>query len=139
MFVQAYMLFLVVFFSASLCSRNFQNVKLRLDFVEIWSFYRHPDFTWNGEFKQFKNVNFDNFRGSEFWFLVNLSNVQVPNLPKIQSSESLKLAKMTFLNRLNSSIFDFTENLSGSKMISQAITSHFESFLSIVQVITSSV
>ena len=31
----------------SLCSRNFQNVKLRLDFVEIWSFYRHSDFTWN--------------------------------------------------------------------------------------------
>ena len=31
----------------SLCSRNFQNVKLRLDFVEIWSFYCHPTFTWN--------------------------------------------------------------------------------------------
>ena len=31
----------------ALCSRNFQNVKLRLDFVEIWSFYRHSDFTWN--------------------------------------------------------------------------------------------
>ena len=31
----------------SLCSRNFQNVKLRLDFVEIWLFYRHSDFTWN--------------------------------------------------------------------------------------------
>ena len=31
----------------SLCSRNFQNVKLRLDLVEIWSFYRISDFTWN--------------------------------------------------------------------------------------------
>ena len=31
----------------ALCSRNFQNVKLRLDFHEIWSFYRHSDFTWN--------------------------------------------------------------------------------------------
>ena len=29
----------------SLCSRNFQNVKLKLDFVEIWSLYRHYDFT----------------------------------------------------------------------------------------------
>ena len=30
----------------SLCSRNFQNVKLRHEFVEIRSFYRrHPDFT----------------------------------------------------------------------------------------------
>ena len=28
-----------------LCSRNFQNVKLRLDLVEILSFYRHSDFT----------------------------------------------------------------------------------------------
>ena len=33
--------------SQPLCSRNFQNVKLRLDFVEIWSFYRHSDSTWN--------------------------------------------------------------------------------------------
>ena len=31
----------------ALCSRNFQNVKLWLDFVEIWSFYRKSDFTWN--------------------------------------------------------------------------------------------
>ena len=30
-----------------LCSRNFQNMKLMLDFVEIWSFYCHSDFTWN--------------------------------------------------------------------------------------------
>ena len=31
----------------ALCSRNFQNVKLRLDFVEIQSFYRHQNFTQN--------------------------------------------------------------------------------------------
>ena len=32
----------------SLCSKSFQNVKLGLDdFVEIWPFYRHSDFTWN--------------------------------------------------------------------------------------------
>ena len=31
----------------SLCSRNFQNVKLRLDFVVIWSYNRHSHFTWN--------------------------------------------------------------------------------------------
>ena len=29
-----------------------------------------------GEFKQSKNVIFGNFRGSQFWFLVNLSNFQ---------------------------------------------------------------
>ena len=31
----------------ALCSRNFQNVKLKLDFVKIWWFYRHSDFAWN--------------------------------------------------------------------------------------------
>ena len=44
---------------------------------------------------------------------------------------------MTFLDHLNSPKFDFTENWSCSKIIkfqqSQALTSHFESFWSIVQ------
>ena len=31
----------------SLCSRNFLNVKLRFDFVEVWWFSCHSDFTWN--------------------------------------------------------------------------------------------
>ena len=43
---------------------------------------------------------------------------------------------MTFLVRLNLPEFDFTQNLSGSKMIkfqqSQALTSYFERFWSIV-------
>ena len=43
---------------------------------------------------------------------------------------------MKFLDCLNSSNFDFTKNLSGSKIIkfqqSQALTSYFESFWSIV-------
>ena len=43
---------------------------------------------------------------------------------------------MTFLDRLNSPKCDFTQNQSGSKIIkdqqSQALTSHFESFWSIV-------
>ena len=68
-----------------------------------------------------------------------LGKFQVPNLTKIQSSESLKQPKMTFLDRLNSLKVDFTQNLSGSKIIklqqSQALTSHFESFWSIVQAI----
>ena len=33
--------------SNTLCSRNFQKVKLRLNFIEIWSFYCHSNFTWN--------------------------------------------------------------------------------------------
>ena len=43
---------------------------------------------------------------------------------------------MTFMDRLNSPKFDFTYNLSGRKIFkfqqSQALTSHFESFWSIV-------
>ena len=43
---------------------------------------------------------------------------------------------MTFLDRLNSPKFDFTENQSGVKIVKyqqrQALTSHFESFWSIV-------
>ena len=43
---------------------------------------------------------------------------------------------MTFLHRFISPKLDFTQNLSGGKMIkiqqSQALTSHFESFWSIV-------
>ena len=67
----------------ALCFRNFQNVKLRLDFVEIWLFYRHSDFTWNQILAK--------SNGSKISFLaivevlnlikVNLSNFQVPNLP----------------------------------------------------------
>ena len=83
-----------------------------------------------------QNVIFCNFRGSEFLFLVNLSNFQVPNLPNIQSSESLKLPRMTFLDHLNLTKLGFTENLTGGKIIkcqqSQTLTSHFESFWTIV-------
>ena len=59
-----------------------------------------------------------------------------PNFTKIQSSESLKLSKMTFLDHLNSQKFDFTQKQSGGKIVkfqqSPALTSHFESFWSIV-------
>ena len=56
---------------------------------------------------------------------------------KFQSSASLKLPKMTFLDCLNSLKCDFTQNRGGDKLIkfqqSQALSSHFESFWSIVQ------
>ena len=59
-----------------------------------------------------------------------------PKFTKILSSESLKLAKMTFLDHLNLLKCDFMQNQSGGKMIkfqqSPALTSHFESFWSIV-------
>ena len=60
-----------------------------------------------------------------------MSIFQVPNLPKIQSSESPKLPKTTILDHLN------YPNWSGGKMFklqySKAWTSHFESFWSIVR------
>ena len=40
-----------------------------------------------------------------------------PKFTKIQSSESLKLPKMTFLDRLNSPKSSFTQNRSGGKII----------------------
>ena len=40
-----------------------------------------------------------------------------PKFAKIQSSESLKLPKMTFLGNLNLPKFDFTQNRSGSRII----------------------
>ena len=68
-----------------------------------------------------------------------LGKFQIPNLPKIQSSESLKLPKMTFLDSLNPLTFDFTQNWSGGKIFkyqqSQSLTSHFESFWSIVRLV----
>ena len=61
-----------------------------------------------------------------------------PNFTKIQSSESLELPKITFLVGLNLPKFDFTQNLRAGRMIkfqqSQALTSHFESFWSIVHI-----
>ena len=50
----------------TLCSRNFQNMKLRFDF-EIQSFSNClSDFTWNQILGN--NVIFGHFRRSEFWF-----------------------------------------------------------------------
>ena len=66
-----------------LCFRNFQNVKLRLDFVEIWLFYRHSDFTWN---QILANSKCYFWQFERFWILIslNLSNLQIPNLPKFK-------------------------------------------------------
>ena len=83
----------------SLCSRNFQNVELRLDFDEIWSFYRLSDFTWNQILMNsngpkmliltiLKFLNFD---------FCKFEQLSSPKLTKILSSESLKLPKKTFL------------------------------------------
>ena len=93
----------------TLCSRNFQNVKLRFDFVEK-SFYRHLDFTGNQILVNlngpklliltiFEILNF------EFSIIRATFKSQIYQKFKVQS---LKLPKMTFLDRLNSPKFDFT-------------------------------
>ena len=78
----------------ALWSRNFQKVKLMHDFVEIWSFYRHSDFTWN-------HIS-ANSNGPKMLFLaisevLNLifnkfHQLSSPKFIKIQSSASLKLS-----------------------------------------------
>ena len=92
----------------ALCSRNFKNVKLRIDFVEIWSCYHHSDFTWN--------PNLANSNVPKMLFLAisevlnfdfcKFEQLSSPKFNKIQISESLKLPKMTFLDHLNSPKFD---------------------------------
>ena len=76
-----------------------------------------------------------NFRDSELWILVNLGLKSYSNFVKLKFRTS-KIVKIKFFDSLNSLKFDFTSNLSGGKLIkfqqSQALTSHFESFWSIV-------
>ena len=74
-------------FPKAQCSRNFQNVKLRLDFIEIWLFYRHSDFTWNPilanangpkmsfwQFQRFWTLTFGKFRT---WKLLKFTKNQI--------------------------------------------------------------
>ena len=87
----------------ALCSRNFQNVKLRIDFVQLQSFYHHSNFTWNhilgnsNSPKMFILTCLEvlNFDFSKF------EQISSPKFTRIQSSESTKLPKMTFLESLN--------------------------------------
>ena len=73
-------------------------------------------------------------KGLNFYFS-KFEQLSSPKFTKIQSSESLKLTKMKCFDRLNWPKF---EKRSRGKMIkfqqSQALTSHFESFWSIVHV-----
>ena len=94
----------------AICSTNFQNVKLRPLFVEMWIFYRYYNFTWNQISASLNSPKLPylailevlNFDFSKF------EQLSGPNFTKIQSSESLKLPKMTFLDHLNLPKLDFT-------------------------------
>ena len=56
--------------TSALCSRNFQNVKLRLEFVEIFDFTYTPILReikfWQTQTVQ-KKIFFGNFKGNDFW------------------------------------------------------------------------
>ena len=92
----------------SLCSRKFQNVKLRLCWnlmisPPLW-FYVKSNF---GEFKRSKNVIFANFRHSELWFLVNLSLISCSNLLKSKFRTS-KIVKINIFGPFEFTKIDFT-------------------------------
>ena len=73
---------IITVITASLCSRNFPNVKLRNDFVDIWSFYRHSDFMWNPILVNSNGLKMPFLAISEtlnFEFLVNLWPVSCSN------------------------------------------------------------
>ena len=88
----------------ALCSRNFQNVKLRLDFVEIQSFYHHSDFTWNQILVISNGPKMLILTILEILIWVNLSNFQVPNLLKFKVQSLWNCQKWhfrTFWNHQN--------------------------------------
>ena len=94
----------------ALCSRNLQNVKLRLDFVEIWSFNRHSDFTWNQIL-----VNSNSPKMSflaildtlmfEFWLILGLEKGS--NLLK-SKFKTYKMGKNNIFGLFEKPKFDFT-------------------------------
>ena len=94
--------------STSQCSRNFQNVKLRLDVAEIWLFYRHSDFAWN---HTLANSNGPKMSFMAILEMLNFGKFGTWKLLKFirnQNSQPLKLQKMTLLDCLNSPNFNFT-------------------------------
>ena len=74
--------------------QKLSNVKLRLDFFEVWSFYRHSDFTWNqilvsanGPKMSFlailetHNFEFGNFLT---WKFLKFTQIKIKNLKNFQ-------------------------------------------------------
>ena len=82
---------------STLCSRNFQNVKLRLCWnliiLPTLGFYVKSNFA---ELKRSINVIFGNFKDSELWILINFGIESFSNLLKIKLRTS-KIAKNVIL------------------------------------------
>ena len=94
-------------FITALCSRNFQNVKLRYALHNA-RIYLHLNFVWN-QFCQNLNLKNCHFTISEtlsfeFWQIRDLRNGS--NWLKM-IFKTHRSAKMTFLDRFNSPKFDF--------------------------------
>ena len=120
----------------TMLQKNFQNVKLRLDFVEIWWFYCYSDFTWNQILVNSnlqKMLILTSLETLNFEFLVNLG---------IESCSNLRKSKLRISKIATNDIFWpfefawFHVKSEWQKIIkfrqSQALPSHFESFWSIV-------
>ena len=95
-----------------LCSRNFQNVKLRLHGVGVLRFYCHSNFTWNQILLNWngQKCDFWQFQGVLILILVNLSNFSIllPLKFYVKSSfVELKRSKMWLLAILGGLNFDF--------------------------------
>ena len=112
-------------------------VKLRFEFVDIWWFCHHSDFAWN---QILANSNSPKMSFLAIWEVLNFDfskfeQLSSPKFTKIQSSES-KIAKNDIFGPFWFTKIWFHIIWSGGKMInfqqSQALTSHFESFWSIV-------
>ena len=82
----------------ALCSRNFQNLKLRLYFVDVWSFCCHSDFTWNQILAKSdgQKMLFWQFSNSELWIFGKFGIWKLLKFAKKQNLESLNFTKMTF-------------------------------------------
>ena len=121
----------------ALCSRNFQNVKIKLDFVEIWSIYNHFDFTRNQILANSNGPKMSFMAILESWALNfgKFGTWKLLRLTKNQISEPLRFPKTSIFDHLNLPKFDFTKDRSGGKIIkvqqSHALISQFESFWSI--------
>ena len=71
----------------TLSSRKFQNVKLRLDFVEIWILHRHSNFMWNQILGNSNGLKMSFLAISETqnfkfwtWQLLKLTKIKIRNL-----------------------------------------------------------
>ena len=92
--------------STALCSRYFQNVKLSLGFVGIWSCYLHSNFTWNPILANSNSpkmtLNFDFFKFEQL------------SSPKFAKNSKIRVSKIAKNDVFG--LFEFAKNLISRKI-----------------------